>query len=402
MISFEKITVEQFTRQHWQKKPLLVRHALGSAEAQNIISVADLLALSQNGACEARLICRNPISRHPAWTLAHGPFDQFPKSGLWTVLVQGVDTQNSNVQQLMNQFRFPGDALLDDVMISYAVEGAGVGPHVDSYDVFLLQLHGQRRWKISSPSNTHTSFQEGLPVKILETFSPTKEWILEAGDMLYLPAGWAHDGIAEGVNPCVTASIGYRAPNRTEWLNGFLTDLSEDLDEILPQQLKRYQSATKEISTTPGRLSEDLLDQVTLWCEALFGPLNTAQRTSQRTPHRALLRRAHEFTGRYLTEPKSSTVFSPPKRLVSIEKFEAKVARYGMRLSLPTRCQYIEKPSLFFINGESFNLSKAQLKALALLADEKKLTAAQCIHLDNDVMESLHEWHNCGWIEVNR
>jgi 50S ribosomal protein L16 3-hydroxylase len=398
MISFEKITVEQFTRQYWQKKPLLVRHALGSAEAQNIISVADLLALSQNGACEARLISRSPINRKSSWTLVHGPFDQLPTSGLWTVLVQGVDTQNSNVHQLMNQFRFPGDALLDDIMISYAVEGAGVGPHVDSYDVFLLQLHGQRRWKISSPANTQASFKEGLPVKILETFSPTKEWVLEAGDMLYLPAGWAHDGVAEGSDPCVTASIGYRAPNRTEWLNGFLTDLSEDLDEILPQQLRRYQSATSEISTTPAQLSEDLLDQVALWCEALFGPENT----SQRTPHRALIRRAHEFTGRYLTEPKSSTVFSPPRRPVSVEKFEANVAKYGVRLSLSTRCQYIEKPSLFFINGESFNLSKTQLKGLALLANEKKLTAQQFVHLDNDVMESLHEWHNCGWIEVNR
>jgi 50S ribosomal protein L16 3-hydroxylase len=398
MISFEKITVEQFTRQYWQKKPLLVRRALGSAEAQNIISVTELLGLSQNGTCEARLISRNPISRNPAWTLAHGPFNQLPKSGLWTVLVQGVDTQNSNVHQLMNQFRFAGDALLDDVMISYAVEGAGVGPHVDSYDVFLLQLHGQRRWKISSPANTQASFQEGLPVKILETFSPSKEWLLEAGDMLYLPAGWAHDGVAEGVNPCVTASIGYRAPNRTEWLHGFLTDLSEDLDEILPQQLKRYQSAASEISTTPARLSEDLLDQVALWCEALFGPENT----SQRTPHRALIRRAHEFTGRYLTEPKPSVVFAQPKRPVSLQKFEAKVAKYGMSLSLSTRCLYREKSNLFFINGESFNLSKNQLKALALLANEKKLTAAQCVHLDNDVMESLHEWHNCGWIEVSR
>jgi 50S ribosomal protein L16 3-hydroxylase len=398
MISFEKITVEQFTRQYWQKKPLVVRQALGSAEAQAIISVPDLLALSQNGACEARLISQSPTGRHPSWSLTHGPFDQFPTRGLWTVLVQGVDTQNSNVHQLMNQFRFPGDALLDDVMISYAVEGAGVGPHVDSYDVFLLQLHGQRRWKISSPATTQASFQEGLPVKILKAFSPSKQWLLDAGDMLYLPAGWAHDGVAEGVDPCVTASIGYRAPNRTEWLNGFLTDLSEDLDEILPQQLKRYQSAASEISTTPARLSEDLLDQVALWCEALFGPENT----SQRTPHRALLKRAHEFTGRYLTEPKSSTVFSPPKRSISLDQFKSKVTRYGLTLSLATRCQYIEKPSLFFINGESFNLSKTQLKALAALGNEKKLTAMQCVRLDNDVMESLHEWHNCGWIEVNR
>jgi 50S ribosomal protein L16 3-hydroxylase len=391
MISFEKITVEQFMRQYWQKKPLLVRQAMTPDAAQKVISVSDLLALSQNGACEARL-----IRSDPAWTLAHGPFDRLPSKGRWTVLIQGADTQVAEVHTLMNQFRFTGDALLDDVMISYATQGAGVGPHVDSYDVFLLQLHGQRRWKISSPANTQPTFQTGLPVKILETFTPTNEWLLDAGDMLYLPAGWAHDGVAEGSKPCVTASIGYRAPNRTEWLSGFLTDLSDDLDEILPQQLKRYQSGVREVCATPARLTEDLLAQVATWCDDLFGSEALGVR------QKALRRRAYEFTGRFLTEPKPSTVFSAPKRSLTLANFKSKIARCGIRVSFASRCQYLETPSLFFINGESFSLSKAQLKALALMANEKKLTALQCRIIDNDLLESLHEWNNFGWIEVNQ
>jgi 50S ribosomal protein L16 3-hydroxylase len=398
MISFGKLNVEQFKTKHWQKKPLLVRNALPSPES--LISKQELLILGQNGQCETRLITR---SKSNVWQLSHGPFTDngstqqaFPKKGTWTVLVQGVDTVNTNINELMADFRFAGDALLDDVMISYATDGGGVGPHLDSYDVFLIQLHGRRQWRVSPPKSTAADFEEGLPVKILKAFSPTQEWLLEAGDMLYLPAGWGHDGVAVG--ECITASVGFRAPHRNEWLNAYLDDLSDSLEDILspmPKRLKILPSkASHKSKEKPAQIVSAIPEQFGHWVDELMGK-GVAQKPATKGHIR-------ELAGRFLTEPKSQTTFIPPQKPLSQAGFGKHLLDKGVRLGLASRCLYSQAPKTFFLNGESFNVSASQLSTLALLADSKQLGGRgfQIAAVDADLLESLYDWYENGWITL--
>jgi 50S ribosomal protein L16 3-hydroxylase len=398
MISFGKLNVEQFKTKHWQKKPLLVRSALPSPES--LISKQELLILGKDGQCEARLITR---SKNNAWQLTHGPFSDdssgqpsYPKKGSWTVLVQGVDTVNANIHELMADFRFAGDALLDDVMISYATDGGGVGPHLDSYDVFLIQLHGSRQWRISPPKSTPAIFEEGLPVKILKTFSPTQEWLLEPGDMLYLPAGWGHDGVAVG--ECMTASVGFRAPDRNEWLNAYLDDLSDSLEDILSPISKRLKVLPSKLENKsnekPAQIISAIPDQFGEWVDELMG-----KGVAEKPETKAHIR---ELAGRFLTEPKNQTTFTAPVKPVSPAAFSKSLLTKGIRLNLASRCLYSQTPKTFFLNGESFSVSTKQLNTLALLADTKQLggKGVCLVPLDADLMESFYEWYENGWITI--
>lgn len=190
-------------RTHWQKKPLLIRQALSPDEMRALhfpLSPERVLALAARHDVESRLIAQS----RGRWSFNHGPFDERPlpsrKTRNWSVLVQGANLVEPAVEALMQRFRFIPDARLDDVMISFATDGGGVGPHFDSYDVFLLQAHGKRRWRISAQEDL--TLIPDLPLKILANFRPEEEFVLEPGDMLYLPPHYAHDGVAEG--DCMT------------------------------------------------------------------------------------------------------------------------------------------------------------------------------------------------------
>jgi 50S ribosomal protein L16 3-hydroxylase len=184
-----------------------------------------------------------------------GPIKQVPikEKKDWTLLVQGVNLHNQQADELLRQFRFIPDARLDDLMISYAADGGGVGPHYDSYDVFLLQAHGQRRWKIGAQQDL--SLVEGMPLKILSNFKPEEEFVLEPGDMLYLPPQYAHDGIAIG--ECMTYSVGFRAPAFQELGEAFLHFMSESID--LPG---RYSDPDLKATTKPAEIGNELLETV--------------------------------------------------------------------------------------------------------------------------------------------
>ena len=204
------LTPAQFMKRHWHKKPLLVRQAIPGFEP--CVGRAELVDMLAQEDVESRLIVHDP----QGWKLRHGPL---PRRSLppfsqkrWTFLVQGVDLHHQGVHQLLQQFRFVPDARLDDLMISYASDGGGVGPHFDHYDVFLLQAHGRRRWRIGRQKDL--SLVPDVPLKLLQNFVPEQEFVLEPGDMLYLPPKWAHDGIAEG--ECMTWSIGFRSPQAGE------------------------------------------------------------------------------------------------------------------------------------------------------------------------------------------
>ena len=218
------LSPQQFMKRHWEKKPLLVRQAIPGFSP--LLERAELFDLAQGDAVESRLISQADRRGKPGWQFKSGPFARrsLPplKQPNWTLLLQGMDLHHAGVHQLMQQFRFVPDARLDDVMISYATDGGGVGPHFDSYDVFLLQAHGQRRWRYGRQKDM--SLVPGMPLKILSNFVPEFDEVLNPGDMLYLPPRYAHDGVAVG--ECMTYSIGFRSPNRGELAREILREFT--------------------------------------------------------------------------------------------------------------------------------------------------------------------------------
>ena len=243
-------------RRHWQKKPLLIRQAAPGGLA--LLSRTALFELAARDDVESRLIVHDA----GVWSLGHGPLKRRAIPSLkrpgWTLLVQGLDLHVAAAHALLQRFRFVPDARLDDLMLSYASDGGGVGPHVDSYDVFLLQVQGRRRWRIGRAHDK--TLVPDVPLKILAHFEPEHEWLLEPGDMLYLPPGWAHDGVAEG--ECLTASIGYRAPGREQLGRELLQRLLDDAEAVPEEVLYRdpKQAATAEPGRIPAELRAFALD----------------------------------------------------------------------------------------------------------------------------------------------
>ena len=223
----------QFLRDYWQKRPLLIRQAF--PDFVSPIEPDDLAGLALEESALSRLIIHDET--RDRWKVKTGPltekdFASTPNKN-WTLLVQDVDKRDADVAALLEDFRFLPSWRLDDIMISYAEPGGGVGPHVDQYDVFLLQGLGQRHWAIDTNPDAPKDFRPDVELKQLKVFEPDHEWLLEPGDMLYLPPGVPHDGVAFG-GPCLTISVGMRAPSQAE-LTG---DLADYLAERLPDELR--------------------------------------------------------------------------------------------------------------------------------------------------------------------
>ena len=217
-----------FLRDYWQKKPLLIRGAW--PDWCNPVEPDDLAALACAGGIEARIIVRG----RKKLKLVHGPFSarHFARLGKkpWTLLVQSIDQYIPAAASLLTPFRFVPNWRIDDVMASYASDGGGVGPHFDQYDVFLIQGLGQRRWRVGGRCDRHSALLPHDDLRLLADFEPTDEWLLEPGDMLYVPPGVAHDGIAVG-DGCMTYSIGFRAPARSELIAHWCDHVLASLDE---------------------------------------------------------------------------------------------------------------------------------------------------------------------------
>ena len=214
-----EISTADFLANYWQKKPLLIRGAIPNFEPP--IDGDELAGMALEAEVESRLVVGSE------WQLEHGPFDEerfatLPESQ-WTLLVQAVDLWVPEVAELLCKFDFLPSWRLDDIMVSYAEDGGSVGPHFDYYDVFLLQGAGKRRWQIGQHCDEHTPLVANTDLKILADFAATDEWVLEPGDMLYLPPQIAHHGVAMGA--CTTFSVGFRSPAATEMLDDLATEL---------------------------------------------------------------------------------------------------------------------------------------------------------------------------------
>jgi 50S ribosomal protein L16 3-hydroxylase len=364
------ITPAEFLRDYWHKKPLLIRQALPGFRA--FLPPDRLFALAAQDDVESRLITRSDGQ----WKLDSGPQKDLPPRTQpdWTLLVQGVNLHNDDADALLRQFRFIPDARLDDLMISYATEGGGVGPHFDSYDVFLLQAHGKRRWQISAQRDL--TLVDGMPLKILANFTADQEFVLEPGDMLYLPPQYAHDGIAIG--ECMTCSIGFRAPAYQELGEAFLQFMADSID--LPG---RYADPDLAPVKNPAEIGKTMLERV-------GNELAKVQFTKDDIAI---------FLGEYLSEPKLTVYFDAPEPALSPARFRQRAAKAGIRLSRKTGMLYTG--SHLFINGESFAIGRADRKTLVALANERMLSGPDTAAASDDVQEALYTWYQDGWLSLN-
>jgi 50S ribosomal protein L16 3-hydroxylase len=361
------LTPAKFMQRHWQKKPLLVRQALRGFVPP--LTRAQLFDLAQSDNVESRMVVQGVSPK--GWQMKRGPFARrgLPALGRpgWTLLVQGVDLHDDAVHQLMQQFRFVPDARLDDLMISYATDQGGVGPHFDSYDVFLLQAQGRRRWRIGRQKEL--TLQENVPLKILAHFEPEQEFVLEPGDMLYLPPRYAHDGIAEG--ECQTYSIGFRSPARGELARELIQRLAEDAEDAAGAAL--YRDPRQDAVPSPGAIPE-----------AMAGFAREAVEAALKDPH-AMSR----VLGEYLTEPKASVWF---------DGSDAPRTLRGVVLDRRTRMMHDARH--IFINGESYRAAGRDAALMRKLADERALSDAQVAAASADARELLRDWCGSGWVHA--
>lgn len=359
-------TAQQFLKRHWQKRPLLVRNAIPDFKA--VTQAAELFQLATDDEVESRIVSRS----RKKWAIAHGAFRPAELKRRppvdWTLLVQGLNLHNTAADRLLHEFSFIPYARLDDVMASYAVPGGGVGPHIDSYDVFLVQGMGRRLWRIGRPHNTE--LVENIGLRILKHFEPEEEYLVENGDLLYLPPGWAHEGIA--LDDCITYSIGFRAPARRELAAEFLTRYTEGLD--LPGLYRDPDLRTQsKPSTIPAAM-------VTRTAE-LLSTIRFTRRDVSR------------FLGEYLSEPKPRIVFTRPRAPIATARFRDRLRAQGARLD--PRTLMLHSAGELFINGEQVTVGPLQRAQLLRLADDRTLSPGR--H-GEALCQLLHDWYIAGWL----
>jgi len=369
-------------KRYWHKKPLLVRGAIPAFELlsndherlDSPISHQELVKLASHDEVESRLIKSQP------WSFEHGPFAKksipdINKSN-WTLLLQGMEAHHPAAAKILSWFRFIPDARLDDLMISVAGIGGGVGPHFDSYDVFLIQMSGRRQWRISKQKNL--SLNPELPLKILQHFQCEQEWVLEPGDMLYLPPHIAHDGIALDAG-CQTWSVGFRSPSFKELLQEGLWRLAESLENI-PELERKFADPKQGATTQAEQIPQELIEQLSWQLKNLR------------------LDRIERFLpgiSAYLSEPKPQAIFEGPQLPLAGTAFSRKLAQCTLRAHPQTRILSLKKQ--VFCNGE--NMTQGQTpqitRAWQSLSAKKRLTPQKLNDIDQS---SLLEAYMAGWL----
>ena len=377
------LTPEDFLKEYWQKKPLLIKNAIPNFSG--LLSPDELAGL----ACEDDVQSRIVRYKKGKWFAEHGPFDEDDFANLtdkptpennWTLLVQSVNHHLPEGAALLQQFDFIPHARLDDLMVSYAPNGGGVGPHFDSYDVFLLQGQGKRLWRISE--QTDLSLVEGAPLRILQNFDTAQEWLVEPGDLLYLPPHLGHWGIAvtdNGVD-CMTYSIGFRAPKNQELATEFLGFLQDKLnqDKIVLDGI--YHDDDLSLQEHAAEISKEMIAKVSAnlqqikWSDDIVA----------------------EFLGRYLSEPKVDVIFEANRKM-ALRGFGEKIAKHGIALSL--KSQMLFAGDCFYLNGEMAKFTDEAASVLITLADKRGIDATD---ISNALlMQQLYDWYLAGYLSFD-
>jgi 50S ribosomal protein L16 3-hydroxylase len=383
------LTPADFLAEYWQKKPLLIKNAIQNFKG--LLSPNDLAGL----ACDENVQSRIVEEISGKWYARQGPFDDADFANLpenpspdhrWTLLVQSLNHHLPEAAALLQKFNFIPHARLDDLMVSYAPDGGGVGPHFDSYDVFLLQGQGKRLWRISE--QTDLDLIEGAPLRILKNFETAQEWLVEAGDMLYLPPHLAHWGIAvsEGKEDCMTYSIGFRAPKNQELATEFLGFMQDQLNQEKLTLSGIYQDADLSLQIHAAEIGRSMIGKVSEILQKIqWSDADVA-----------------EFLGTYLSDPKAEVVFEANKK-ISIRVFTEKLAKQGLSLDLKTQMLFFG--DTFFINGETATLSGASANTLKIFADNRQLNISDLISSASEptyatLIQMLYNWYLAGYIHI--
>ncbi|MSQ80569.1 MAG: cupin domain-containing protein [Candidatus Methylopumilus sp.] len=342
-----KISANSFLKNFWQKKPLLIKNAIENFVSP--ITEKDLFRIAQDEEAISRLI----EYKQGIWQVKHGPFK---KSDLlketntpWTILVQNINHYLPFAESFLNLFKFIPYARLDDLMISYATKKGSVGPHYDSYDVFLFQAKGLREWKISNQKKI--TLDKKSPIKIISNFKSKNTWLLKPGDMLYLPPNVGHWGISLS-NDCLTYSIGFRAPGTFEIQSKFLDFIQDQLitnvNEIYKDPHLSLQKNPAEINSNMAKVIQKIVDRLR-WDTA---SVNT-------------------FIGQFLSEPIENRIFQAPKPL-SFANFKKYLISETLKLNPKTRMLFIK--SNFYVNGEYIKVHKKYVIFLKQLANDREIS----------------------------
>jgi 50S ribosomal protein L16 3-hydroxylase len=377
-----------FMQRHWQKKPLLIRQAWPGVAPP--LTRAQALAAVSNPDLESRLVVQTTDTKrggNATTTLRRGPMPRralpSPSQPGWTVLLQGLDLHVDAAHAMLQRFRFVPDALLDDVMLSWASLGGGVGPHTDDYDVFLLQVQGRRHWRVGPAKQPQ--WVDGAALKRLSNFNPTMAWTLDAGDMLYLPPQWGHDGVAVD-GECMTCSIGFRAPSSHDLARDLLQSLDDDAPEPTARAQQPYRHPSRGVTGSPARLAPELQAFAQ---GAVQQQLQRQLQQLQRQP--ALVSRA---LGQWATEPKPQVWFEANNNA------HAPMARPSLVLHARTRMMYDDLH--IFINGEAFEAAGVDAKMMRKLANDRCLPSADVARLGEPAWALVSDWVQSGWMEHSR
>lgn len=362
------LSPRRFLARHWQKAPLFVPQALPGF--RDLLTPGDLVELVSRDDVPSRLV----VERDGHWSVRHGPLSRRDFRGLrharWTLLVQGVDQVLPEGKALLEAFSFIPHARLDDLMVSFAPAGGGVGPHFDSYDVFLLQGLGHKHWRISGQQDR--DLVPGAPLRILQRFHAEQEWTVGAGDLLYLPPKYAHWGVA--LDDCLTYSIGFRAPSAQELVGQFLAYLEEHLE---PEGM--YEDPDLQLQRHPGEIADAMVERVTdLLRQIRWGRADVA-----------------DFLGRYLTEPKPHVFFEPPRPAASRSRFEQAARRRGVVLALKSAMLF--HGGSVFLNGEVVRVPRQERRWLVALADTRHSGPLE--DAPAGLMDLLYGWYRAGYLE---
>ena len=363
------LSPRDFLARHWQRRPLLLRGALPGF--RDLADHETIVRLAMRDDVESRLVER----QRGRWRLAHGPLTraQLRRAGRldWTVLVSGLNLHLPAAERLLRRFDFIPQARLDDLMVSIAAPGGGVGPHEDAYDVFLLQGRGRRRWRLCRPRAFRFVPQTAL--RQIADFEADEELLTEPGDLLYLPPGWGHDGVA--LEPCTTYSIGFRAPLGEELGAAFLDWLHA---RGLPRG--RYRDPGLRLSRHAARVPPAMVD----YAAATLARIRWTRRDVAR------------FVGEYLSTPKPQIVFHPPRRPLDRRAFEARVRR--ATVALDARTQLLALGADLFLNGERVALPAARRTLLSALADARRLPGARLARAALGPL--LYAWYRLGYLHL--
>ncbi len=377
------ISYEEFLRDYWQKKPLFIKNAIPDFESP--IDEHELAGLALEEQVESRLVMETGPNGEK-WHLENGPFkeerfNELPESH-WTLLVQAVDHYIPEVAALMEAFDFIPSWRVDDIMISYAPKEGTVGPHLDYYDVFLLQAQGTRRWQIGGFADDKTPFIPDVQLRILQEFDATETFICEPGDLLYLPPQLAHYGVSQS-DDCMTWSVGFRAPSADE----IITSLADYIGESLCED-DRYKDPDIQLQTNTSEIGDDAIRRV----QAII-----QEKLSDKATIKA-------WFGRYMTQPKYLDQLVPAEKALTLADMEQEIAQgLAICLSEGSRIAFSEAENglLLFADGDGFDVSATDREVVVFLTEQKHLTQSELYSSSNEFKEIVLELINRGTLYLS-